>query len=1290
MHVSADERYELFVDGRRAGRGPERGDPDNWFFETYDLDLRAGEHVLVARVWSLGALSPVAQMSVQPGFILCPEAEAFVGLIGTGVAAWEAKVLGGYEFVMLERWGMTGANLVVDAARFDWGFERGEGNGWERAVMRRPGASADLPADYAPLHLMRPAMLPAMVEKHRFAGTVRHVQELKSASAQGVPVRAQDHLAAEAPAWQALVSGNAPLTVPPRTVRRVIVDLGDYYCAYPEMIATGGRGSSVCIEWAESLFTDAEGGPAASAGGKGNRDEIEGRYFVGTGDTFLPCGEKRHLETLWWKAGRYLQVTVRTADEPLTISRLLLRETRYPLEMESEFHSNDERLVRIITPALRTLQMCAHETYMDCPHWEQLHVRRRYAPGGADHLRHQPRRPPAAQGAAPVRLLAPAQRHDDEPRFPSRIHQIIPSFSLWWICMVHDYAHWRDDPDFVRSLMPGVRAVVESFLTCLNGDGLLSAPRGWNFVDWVDEWGRGAAERGSPELAAGAGAGQAAELEEVVGEAEMAARDRRLAEEIAERAGAAFWVQQRHCSLTTWPASDFSEHSQVLAILSGGLPPARRERVAGRCCAAERRTRPTRLLHALHHRGAAADRPAEGDPGAAGAVVRPGEAGDEDDVGSRSGGPLRLPRLGRAPDIPLLRNGAGHTAGLAGASARWTWRRSSARSAAPTADWCTRVARSWSISSRRAARSTAVSCCRPRSRARCACRRAHGRWPRARRASDWRRIHGRRRTLSGSTGETRATDSIAIGPPDRRVTRRSGPPDSAVVVGQPQAEGAGDGALAPAGLLPEVALAEAERARPAADDPDLQPPRARALGNAEAEAVAGAFSSRRPATTRAPASKRTADIVASTPVGAGGVFANERNEPEAPEGATTRSRTTRRRPSSPGRATRATRSRAWNAIGLRSTSHVAAAARGSRVEPVPAAVVGDRPERLDGDGHERQQARADPENGEALGHEQEQQRPGGSDEPRPPEVAGRPAPDDGEPREVGHDREAAGDRQEAARLRLVPQPPRGRAQGPQEADDPDQRDRREDQGSLRRRGEKREPWQGSRRRAARTRRPRGRRARGAPPGRPRRGRAGPGVASARERRRRGRRARATVVGWSATARPSGRPARAAGPASSSASDRTRSRTATATAHVAAASPDHACAAAASVVPSARSHPAHRASASPCRRTTAAKSAPAASAANSAASALPTRASPVASSWKARPARASPPRSKPGGGTGGVRGADGPAVGEQEQRARRARPRASRRGRARTAGRAGGGAAGWERTPMAQELARRRW
>ena len=94
VHVSADERYELYIDGVRIGRGSERGDQNNWFFESFDLEFPEGEHVIVARVWSFGHMRPDAQITVFPGFIFSPEEEEYIGLLGTGTSAWDVKKLG--------------------------------------------------------------------------------------------------------------------------------------------------------------------------------------------------------------------------------------------------------------------------------------------------------------------------------------------------------------------------------------------------------------------------------------------------------------------------------------------------------------------------------------------------------------------------------------------------------------------------------------------------------------------------------------------------------------------------------------------------------------------------------------------------------------------------------------------------------------------------------------------------------------------------------------------------------------------------------------------------------------------------------------------------------------------------------------------------------------------------------------------------------------------------------------------------------------------------------------------
>ncbi len=138
--VTADERYELFLNGERIGRGSKRGTVDAWFYGTYELTLEPGPHVIVARVWCLGTRAPFAQLSLRPGLPLAAEGPVH-NLLSTGVAAWEAKALEGYAFVdPAPAWG-TGANVRSDGGRYPWDVERGAGNGWhpvERLEFGRP------------------------------------------------------------------------------------------------------------------------------------------------------------------------------------------------------------------------------------------------------------------------------------------------------------------------------------------------------------------------------------------------------------------------------------------------------------------------------------------------------------------------------------------------------------------------------------------------------------------------------------------------------------------------------------------------------------------------------------------------------------------------------------------------------------------------------------------------------------------------------------------------------------------------------------------------------------------------------------------------------------------------------------------------------------------------------------------------------------------------------------------------------------------------------------------------
>ena len=395
-----------------------------------------------------------------------------------------------------------------------------------------------------------------------------------------------------------------PLTVPPHTARRVILDLDDYYCAYPQVVTRGGRQATIRLHWAESLYIpggEPSWGGAEEAARKGHRDEIEGKRFIGVGSTFRTDGGRgRVFEPLWWEAGRYVEVVVRTDEDALVLEKLAFIETRYPLSPESSMDCSDPRWAGVQRMSVRVLQMCSHETYFDCPYYEQLMY---VGDTRLQALVTYALTPDTRLPRKALRMFEASHLVDrglTQSRYPSRTTQIIPPFSLFWTLMVYDHALWRGDRAFVSGLMPGVRTVLETFLQLRNQAGLVQAPDGWNFMDWVPEWTSTTRDVRNwgvpPEGEFGVNGllqwlvilafNKVADVEAWLGEVELAARDRRLAADLAKAAEAALWDEQRGLYAEDLAHRHFSEHSQCLAILGGCLSPGRRQRAGDALLAA--------------------------------------------------------------------------------------------------------------------------------------------------------------------------------------------------------------------------------------------------------------------------------------------------------------------------------------------------------------------------------------------------------------------------------------------------------------------------------------------------------------------------------------------------------------------------------------------------------------------------------------------------------------------------------------------------------------------------------
>jgi alpha-L-rhamnosidase len=564
VHVSGDQRFVLFANGQRVGIGPSRGDVQHWRFETFDLApfLRAGRNLLVATVWNFGVDAPAAQVSDRTGFVVQGDgaAEAAANTDASwqcapepGQAAWPEGV------VALRRlqYVVVGPGERMDAARYDWEWARlpepGDAAGrWAaaipygapspRSIREGPGWALSPEGRW-----LVPDELPPMEYRPVSAGSVVRVAGLPEGAA--FPARA--------------------VTVPARTKADLLLDRHELVAAYPELRFSGGRGARVRLSYQEALVKDRFF--------KGNRNDIEGKRLVGLQDLVLPDGgTQRVFEPLWWRTWRFLEVDVETGDEPLTLDGLVAHATGYPFERKARFDAGDPGLARIFETGWRTARLCAHETYVDCPYYEQLQyvgdtrvqALISYAITGDDRLARQ-----AIQAFDDSRIPDGITSE----RYPTSAPQYIPPFSLLWVGMVHDFWRYRDDAAFVRRELPGTRSVLDFYLRHVRQDGLVGYVPWWNFVDW-------AFQDGVPPLDAERGGSvpitlqmvnalrEAADLEDALGDPARAGLYRQRAAASAAAVRRLAWDEAKGLVADTPARAHFSEQANILAILGDALP----------------------------------------------------------------------------------------------------------------------------------------------------------------------------------------------------------------------------------------------------------------------------------------------------------------------------------------------------------------------------------------------------------------------------------------------------------------------------------------------------------------------------------------------------------------------------------------------------------------------------------------------------------------------------------------------------------------------------------------------
>jgi alpha-L-rhamnosidase len=548
VHVSGDNRYQLFVNGRRVAWGPARGDLFHWRYETVDLApyLEPGRNVLAAAAWNFGDLAPEAQITLQTGFLL--QGATDVERVADTGPGWKCARNEAYAPIevtsgQVRGYYVAGPGDHVSAAVYPWGWERRDfdDSRWRPAVAISPAAGREA-QDVHSRWMLVARNIPQMEE--------RPERLLKVRRAADIPEPA-----------------GFPIQVPAGSRATLLLDNGVLTAAYPELVASRGRDAVVKLSYAESLF---EPTPPGSRGlVKGNRGEIDGKQFIGYHDEFVADGAPGRLfRPLWWRTYRYIQLEIETKGEPLTIDDLRTTAVGYPFERHAKFDSDQPELGRILDVGWRTARLCAHETYMDCPYYEQLQyvgdtrvqcLVSLFNSGDARLMRNA------------IELIDNSRQSEGATmsRYPTRLEQFIPGFSLWWIGMVHDYSRYVDDPAFVRRMLPGVRAVLSFFERYQQENGSLRTLPWWRYFDWVPSWPSGNA----PQDADGGSAlfdmllliayRWASELE--TGPLASVYRDRER--QLRQTVQSLYWDEGRKLYADTPSKKQFSQHANTLAVL---------------------------------------------------------------------------------------------------------------------------------------------------------------------------------------------------------------------------------------------------------------------------------------------------------------------------------------------------------------------------------------------------------------------------------------------------------------------------------------------------------------------------------------------------------------------------------------------------------------------------------------------------------------------------------------------------------------------------------------------------
>lgn len=485
LKVSADSRYKLYANGELVEVGPCKGDSEVWYYDTLELVsyLHTGKNVIAVEVLAFPCEHGNGSFSIfrtgHPGLFVSGKAESRHTSIDLSAdEQWKGCM--DTDFYIVKESDLFAPLQMIEERKahpemIQWHLADYDDSSWENAVY-----DTQLNAEFSPGSLSERVIPFLYREKKKFT-------DLKVIQAKS-----------EKNELDAFLEGSHPVTVEKN--QKIIMELnaGEEETGYLHLKIAGGKGSVIKILTSEGYVQEGFQGDL-KVPFKKDRLDTECGHLHGFTDTYFAAGNGTHDKPeeympFWFRTFRFVRLEAETKDEPMTLLSFGYEETGYPLAVKTRVRADDQDFEAIWDISERSLRRCMHETYEDCPFYEQLQyvmdsrtqILYTYAVSGDDRLARKCmddfRRSQRCDGLT----------NSSHPNYESNV---IPGFSIYYILMVYDHMMYFGDRGFLREHLPHIDRVLGFFHKHLTEQGyvdkiggLNGRARFWSFIDWAVEW----------------------------------------------------------------------------------------------------------------------------------------------------------------------------------------------------------------------------------------------------------------------------------------------------------------------------------------------------------------------------------------------------------------------------------------------------------------------------------------------------------------------------------------------------------------------------------------------------------------------------------------------------------------------------------------------------------------------------------------------------------------------------------------------------------------------------------